>query len=146
MYIQPLNVNLLIPGGNKRSYVLKLTCSWRLKVCLSTYDLSLPPGIKGFMVNSKKNPLILASWFPEIVIFHLAKWSSSRGGSFILNNWQDFSIWKYEKFLNGSNYSFPAALKAMDRGECNKRKSGVNFYELFENPEENIWRPVRRLF
>ena len=30
-----------MPGGNKRSYVLKQTC------CLSTYGLLLPPGIKG---------------------------------------------------------------------------------------------------
>ena len=32
--------NPLIPGGNKRLYLLK-------QVCLSTYDLLLPPGIIG---------------------------------------------------------------------------------------------------
>ena len=30
--------NTLMPGGNKRSYVVKQTC-------LSTYELFLPPGI-----------------------------------------------------------------------------------------------------
>ena len=32
--------------GNKRSYILT-TCSFQLQVCLSPYDLLLPPGIKG---------------------------------------------------------------------------------------------------
>ena len=35
-----------MPGG-KKVYVLKQTCSFQLQVCLSMYDLTLPPGIKG---------------------------------------------------------------------------------------------------
>ena len=38
--------------GNKRSCVLKQTCSFKLQVCLSTYDLLLPPGIKGSTFKS----------------------------------------------------------------------------------------------
>ena len=45
-----------MPGGNKRSYVLKKTCSQKLQVFLSTYDLLLPPGIKG--LNSSKVLLV----------------------------------------------------------------------------------------
>ena len=40
-------VNPLMPGGNKRSYIFRQTCSKKLKVCLSMYDLLLPPGVKG---------------------------------------------------------------------------------------------------
>ena len=39
----------LTTGGNKRSYVLKQTCTFQLQVCLSVYDLLLPPDIKGIM-------------------------------------------------------------------------------------------------
>ena len=35
-----------MPGGNKRSYVLKQNCREMHQVFLSTYDLLLPPGIK----------------------------------------------------------------------------------------------------
>ena len=38
----------LMPDGSKMPYVLKQSCSFLLQVCLSTYDLFLPPGIKGF--------------------------------------------------------------------------------------------------
>ena len=38
--------NPLMPGGNKRSYVLE-------QVCSSTYDLFLPPGVKGLIEKQK---------------------------------------------------------------------------------------------
>ena len=38
-------------GGNKRPCILTQTCSFYLQVYLSTYDLLLPPGIKGFKIN-----------------------------------------------------------------------------------------------
>ena len=34
------------PGGNKRAYILKQTCSLNLQVCLSVYDILVPPGVK----------------------------------------------------------------------------------------------------
>ena len=34
-------------GGNKTSYTLKKSYSYKLQVCLNTYDLLLPPGIEG---------------------------------------------------------------------------------------------------
>ena len=43
-----------MPGGNKRSYVLKKTCSYKLHVCLSTYDFLLPPGIIGLTLTLVK--------------------------------------------------------------------------------------------
>ena len=42
----------LMLSGNKRSHVLKQTCSEKFQVCLSTYDLLLPPSIKGLMVGN----------------------------------------------------------------------------------------------
>ena len=36
-----------MPGDNKRSYVLKQTCSFWLQVSVSMYDLMLSPGIEG---------------------------------------------------------------------------------------------------
>ena len=36
--------NPLEAGGNKRSYIPKQTCSFQVQVCLSMYDLLLPPG------------------------------------------------------------------------------------------------------
>ena len=39
-----------MPGGNKRSYIIKQTCSFQLQVCLSTFDLLLPPDIKGLRI------------------------------------------------------------------------------------------------
>ena len=45
-----LKVDPLMPGGNKRSYVLKQTYSLKLQVCLSTHDLLLPQNIKELMV------------------------------------------------------------------------------------------------
>ena len=35
-----------VEKGSKRSYILKQTWSYWLQVCLSLYDLLLPPGIK----------------------------------------------------------------------------------------------------
>ena len=32
-------VNPLIPGGNKRSHILKQTCSWKVQACLIMCDL-----------------------------------------------------------------------------------------------------------
>ena len=40
-------LNLLMPGSNKRSYVLKQTYSYKLLVLVSTYDILLPSVIKG---------------------------------------------------------------------------------------------------
>ena len=51
-----------MPGGNKRSYVLKQTCS--------TYDLLLPPDIKG--VNGcawLKNPQQICNYFENNLMF-----------------------------------------------------------------------------
>ena len=36
----------LMPDGNKRLYLLKQTCSCKLKFCSSIYDLLLPPVTK----------------------------------------------------------------------------------------------------
>ena len=47
-----------MPGGNKRSYVLKQNCREMHQGFLSTYDLLLPPGIK-----------VLSD--PALVIFHV---------------------------------------------------------------------------
>ena len=41
-------------GGNKRSYILKQTSSLKLQVCLSMYDILLPPGITGLNTNVAK--------------------------------------------------------------------------------------------
>ena len=38
-----------MPGGNKRSHVLKQTYSFQMQVFLSTYELLLSPGIKEIM-------------------------------------------------------------------------------------------------
>ena len=43
-------INLLLPGGSKRSYVLKQTYSFQLQVCLGRYDLLLPPGMNGLNI------------------------------------------------------------------------------------------------
>ena len=43
-------LNLLMPGSNKRSYVLKQTYSYKLLVLVSTYDILLPSVIKGLNV------------------------------------------------------------------------------------------------
>ena len=40
----------LIPGGNKRSYVLNQNLHLKLQVCLSMHDLLLPPGINGLKI------------------------------------------------------------------------------------------------
>ena len=40
-------INSLMLGGSKRSYLLKQTSSFNLKVCLSMHDLLLPPSIEG---------------------------------------------------------------------------------------------------
>ena len=46
--------NPLMSGGNKRPYIIKQTCD-QPDVCLSTYDLLLPPNIKGLnkMLNKQ---------------------------------------------------------------------------------------------
>ena len=44
-------VDLLMPGDNKGSYVLKQTFTLKLQVSLSTYDFLLPPGIKELMLH-----------------------------------------------------------------------------------------------
>ena len=36
-----------MPGGNKKSHVLKQTCKLELQICLSTSELLLPLAIKG---------------------------------------------------------------------------------------------------
>ena len=38
--------NPLMPGGNKIPYTLNQTCSWKLQICLSVYDLLVTPGMK----------------------------------------------------------------------------------------------------
>ena len=38
--------NSLRSGGNKNLYLLKQICNYMLQVCLSMYDLFLPPGLK----------------------------------------------------------------------------------------------------
>ena len=57
------NINPLMSCGNKTSYVLKQTCSFQLKVCLSTYDLFLPPDIKGLI--RKSDSLLCEENFPS---------------------------------------------------------------------------------
>ena len=39
--------------GNKRSYTLKKTCSYKFQVCLSMFDLLLPTGLKGLRTIPK---------------------------------------------------------------------------------------------
>ena len=45
-------VNPLVPGGNKRPYIFKQTCSFYVQVCLSMYDILLPQFIKVLIVPS----------------------------------------------------------------------------------------------
>ena len=40
-----------MPGSNKGLYVLQQTCNQKQEVCLSTYYLLLPPGIKELIVS-----------------------------------------------------------------------------------------------
>ena len=40
-------LNFLISGGNKRSYILEKTCSFKLQLYWSTYKLLLPSSCKG---------------------------------------------------------------------------------------------------
>ena len=47
--IELMLLMLLIPGGNKKSYILKQLCSFQLQVCLSTHELFLPLRIKGLI-------------------------------------------------------------------------------------------------
>ena len=42
-------INFLMSGFHK-SYILKLTHSWKLQICLSIYDLSVEPNLKGIRV------------------------------------------------------------------------------------------------
>ena len=67
-----------MPGGNKSSCVQKQTCS-KLQVCLSTYDLLLPPGIKGltsFLSVYVVMKFFLLSWiaalntYVQVVVWH----------------------------------------------------------------------------
>ena len=44
--------NCLIPGGNKRQYILKQRNAYLMRSYLSTYDLFLSPVIKG-LINYK---------------------------------------------------------------------------------------------
>ena len=71
-------LNPLMPGGNKSSCVQKQTCS-KLQVCLSTYDLLLPPGIKGltsFLSVYVVMKFFLLSWiaalntYVQVVVWH----------------------------------------------------------------------------
>ena len=52
-------LNPLIPGGNKQSHILKHAYSFQLQVCLSMYNFSLPPSIKGLISYYRK--LIISS-------------------------------------------------------------------------------------
>ena len=47
--------------GNERPYFLKQTCSFKLRTCLSTHDLLLPPGIK----ELKRFPLFCNFYTPH---------------------------------------------------------------------------------
>ena len=50
--LENCQINPLMPGGNKSLYVLKQACSFYLQIYLSTYDLLLPPDIKGLNATS----------------------------------------------------------------------------------------------
>ena len=51
-------------GGKETPYALKQTCTFQPQVCLSTYDLQLPPGTEGLNANvenvRKRSKLFLA--------------------------------------------------------------------------------------
>ena len=65
--------NSFMPGGTKRSYLLKQTWSTNIHVCLSTHDLLLPLDIYGLRRSiffnrlvvslERKNISLMASWF-----------------------------------------------------------------------------------
>ena len=38
--------NPFITGGNKKAYIFKQTWSLKLQICLSVYDVLVPPGLK----------------------------------------------------------------------------------------------------
>ena len=48
----------LIPGGNKRSFTSKQTCSFEGQVCLSFYDLLSSTGMKGLKENAYKSAFL----------------------------------------------------------------------------------------
>ena len=54
-----VKINPLESRGNKRSYTLKKTCSYKFQVCLSMFDLLLPTGLKGLRTIPKWNKMIL---------------------------------------------------------------------------------------
>ena len=73
-----ISVKTLMSGGNKKSYVLKQTCSFQLQVCLSAHDLLLPLGIKGLKLVSVEGDnesitgeeIILSRGLPEAKLEH----------------------------------------------------------------------------
>ena len=58
-----LLLNPLMPGSNKRSYILKQTCSFWLQVFLSVYDLLLPLGIKRLKFSNLQSKMLPKCFF-----------------------------------------------------------------------------------
>ena len=58
-----LLLNPLMPGSNKRSYILKETCSFWLQVFLSVYDLLLPLGIKRLKFSNLQSKMLPKCFF-----------------------------------------------------------------------------------
>ena len=51
--------------GNKRSHILKHTCSFQTKVCLSIFVLLLPHGQKSVKILDKELIFSAANWEPD---------------------------------------------------------------------------------
>ena len=43
--------NALMPGGNRMTYIFKQTCSLKLQICLSMYDLLLQLGLNQLFLD-----------------------------------------------------------------------------------------------
>ena len=52
-------INSIMPGGNKTAYVFKQTSNFQVQVCLSTYDLLSPPGIKWLTKNTNFHTILI---------------------------------------------------------------------------------------
>ena len=44
--------NALMPVGNRKTYIFKQTCSLKLQICLSMYDLLLQQGLNQLFLDA----------------------------------------------------------------------------------------------
>ena len=57
-------------GGNKRAYILKQICSWKLQVCLSVHDNLVSPGVK---MDQDQSQNLFEIWSLELAFAFKAK-------------------------------------------------------------------------